>query len=546
MTSFATRPDTVPRFGGAAGRPLQRREILVVLSGLMSGMLVSALTQTIVFTALPTIVGELGGLDKISWVATATLLTTTASMPLYGKLSDLHGRKLLFQIAIVILIVSSALAGFAQNIWHLIVARAVQGLGAGGLMTLSQAIIGDIVPPRERGRYQGYMMSVLTASTVAGPLLGGFLVDALSWRWVFAIPLPFGIVALVITQRVLKLQFEKVRHPIDYLGSTLLVTGVSCLILSMLWGGTRYAWGSATIVGLGTGAAVVTALFIWRQRRAPEPLLPARLFRNSVLNVTNAAGFLLGVAFFGGLIFLPVFLQVVTGVSATLSGSFMVPLAGGLTATSIFSGRVISRIGRYKGFALLGSALMALSLVLMSQMDTGTTGFAVGVYMVVLGFGLGMLFPVLIVAAQNAVDWRDLGTATASLNFFRSMGSTVGIALFGAIMTNRLGYHLRRLVPPDSLAGIDPVSLRGSPAQIRTLPPQVREGVVQSFALSMQAIFAAAIPIAIGAFVILLFLKELPLRERSFVEGTEDDTGAEEEPTPSSSPGSSGPGSLFR
>lgn len=507
----------------------ERREILLVVSGLMSGMMVAALAQTIVLTALPTIVGELGGLDKISWVASAALLTTTATLPVLGKLSDLYGRKPLFQISVVILIVSSVLAGLAQNIWHLIGARAVQGVGIGGVVTLSQITIGDIVPPRERGRYQAYMVSAFTFSTVVGPLLGGVLVDALSWRWVFAIPVPFGVVALVITQRVLKLPLSRVSLPVDYLGSGLMVTGVTCLVLAMLWGGTRYAWDSAMIVGLGAGAIVFTALFYWRQRRAREPLLPLRLFRNSVFNVTSTAGFLLGVALFGVLVFMPVFLQIVTGMRSSLSGLFLVPLAGGLTVTSIYSGRAISRVGRYKLFALLGSALVALSIALMSGISGSTSSLTLGVYMLVMGLGLGMVMPVLIVAIQNAVEWRDLGTATSSLNFFRMMGGTVGVALLGAVMTNRLAHHLGRLVPATALAAIDPSSLTGSPAQILMLPAEVREGVVLSVALSTRSVFAAAFLFALGTFVILLFLKELPLSRRSFTESSDDLDNADKE-----------------
>lgn len=524
-TSVDTAGPTLPNSG-----PREGSEILLLLSGLMSGTMVASLTQTIVFTALPSIGGDLGGLDKIAWVATVTLLAATASTPIYGKLSDQHGRKSLFQVAMVLLLVSSALAGLAQNIWHLIAARAVQGVGAGGLMTIPHAIIGDIIPPRERGRYHGYMMLVVTASTMAGPLLGGVLVDALSWRWVFFIPLPFGIAGLIIIRRALKVDLERASGTVDYVGAAFLVTGVSCLLLAVLWGGTQYAWGSVRILGLGTGSIFATALFIWRQHRAPDALLPPRLFRISVFNVTNAASFTIGFTAFGAFVFLPLFTQFVTGASASLSGLLMLPLSAGLTATSLIAGRVISRVGRYRVMALVGSALVALSFVLMSGMGADTSRIAVGAYMVIMGFGIGMSFPVLLVAVQNAVEHRDLGAATSSLTFFRGMGATMGIAVFGAIMANRLAFHLGRLLPAEALISINPASVRGSPAQVLTLPLEIRRGVVESFALSLQAVFFAAIPVAIGTFAILLFLRELPLGQgasssvKSHLHGSGSDT----------------------
>jgi len=352
---------------------LTHRQILIVFSGLMLGMLLAALDQTIVSTALPTMVGELGGLTHLSWVITAYLLTSTASTPLYGKLSDLYGRKLLYQSAIGIFLLGSVLSGLSQSMNQLILFRAIQGLGAGGLMALAMTIIADIVSPRERGRYQGYMGSVWAFSSVAGPLLGGFFVDQLSWRWVFYINLPIGIVALVVTGIVLRLPFERHQHRIDYLGSALLVLGISSLLLVTTWGGTEYPWRSAQIIGLTIAGVLALVLFVWQESRADEPVLPLRLFRESVFSVSSGIGFILGLAMFGALAFMPVYFQVVSGASATSSGLRLVPMMAGVIATSTLTGRMISKSGHYRKYPIIGSAIMAVAVLLLTRLDVDTS-----------------------------------------------------------------------------------------------------------------------------------------------------------------------------
>ena len=389
--------------------PLTHRQILLVFSGLMTGLLLAALDQTIVATALPTIVGELGGLDHYSWVVTAYLLSSTVSTPLYGKISDIYGRKVVFQTAILIFLAGSLLAGLAQTMLQLVLCRGLQGAGAGGLMAMTFAVVGDVVSPRERGRYTGYLGSVFAFASVVGPLVGGFIVDHVSWRWVFLINLPVGAMALVVTSSVLRLPVMRRSHRIDVEGAFLLVAGVSCLLLTLVWGGTEYPWGSRVIVGLGLAGVVLTLAFVAWESRVSEPILPLRLFGNRIFSVTAGFGFLIGGGMFGGIIFLPLFLQVVTGASATNSGLLMLPLMGGLMTTSITSGRIISRTGRYKVWPVTGMAVAATGMLLLSLMDASTTRLESSVYMLVLGLGIGMVMQVLVLAVQNAVPYADLG-----------------------------------------------------------------------------------------------------------------------------------------
>ena len=505
---------------------LTHKQILVVFSGLVLGMLLAALDQTIVATALPRIVSELHGLDHLAWVVTAYLLTSTASTPLYGKISDLYGRKIVFQTAIVIFLIGSMLAGLAQNMTMLIAFRAVQGLGAGGLIALAMAIIGDIVSPRERGRYQGYLGAVFALASIGGPLLGGFFVDNLTWRWIFYVNVPIGAVALFVTTIALDLPFRRVDHAIDYVGAGLLVGSVTSALLVMVWGGSEYAWASVPIIGLGATAVVLFSLFIVQERRAAEPILPLRLFRNSIFSVTSAVAFIVGTAMFGAIIFVPLFLQVVNGATPTRSGLLLTPLMLGLISATIVSGRLITRTGRYKVFPVLGTAILALGTFLLSRMDAHTGRMTSTLNMVVTGIGIGLVMQVLVLAVQNAVEHRDLGIATSASSFFRSMGGAFGVAVFGSVLTSRLAYHL-----PRALASAGPAasnfdkSVLQDTTRIQQLDPLLKAPVIDAFARSLHAVFLWAIPFAVLAFVLSWLLKELPLRETVHVGGVAEAVG---------------------
>ena len=498
---------------GSAGAQLSQRELLIVFSALMLGMFLAALDQTIVATALPTIVGELGGLDQLSWVITAYLLASTASVPLYGKLSDLYGRKPCFQVAIILFVIGSLLAGISQSMPQLILFRGIQGVGAGGLLAMAQAIMGDILSPRERGRYAGFLGAVFGVASVLGPLLGGLFVDHLSWRWIFLINLPLGLLAFVVTTRVLKLPRIRREHSIDYLGAALMVGGVSCLLLVTTWGGAEYAWDSPTIIGLAVAGVVLLVGFVLQELRAPEPLLPLRLFRIPVFSVTSLIGFIVGLSMFGVIAFMPVYFQVVQGASATSSGLRMIPLMFGILTTSIVSGRLISSSGRYRIFPILGTATIALGLYLLSRLDVDTSYPVVAAYLVTTGIGIGLVMQPILLAAQNAVEYRDLGTATAGVNFFRSMGGAFGVAIFGSILNARLDYWLPRLVPAEALSGGGSDAVLASPEQIHELPAPIIEGVIEAFANSLHTVFLLAVPVALAAFAVSWLLKEVPLRE---------------------------------
>ncbi len=482
--------------------------VRVIFSALLLVILLASLDQTIVATALPTIVGDLGGLAHLSWVVTAYLLASTITGPLYGKFGDLYGRKGTLQIAIVIFLVGSMLCGIAQNMPELIAFRAVQGLGAGGLITTTIAVVGDIIPPRDRGRYQGVFGAVFGVSTVIGPLLGGFFVDNLSWRWIFYVNLPVAAVALAVIGAVFHSRTQRVEHKVDYLGAALLASGLSSVVLFTSLGGTTFAWRSPEIAVLIALGVILLAAFLFVEGRATEPILPLELFRNRIFSVTSAIGFIIGLALFGSVTYLPLFLQIVKGRSPTSSGLQLTPMMGGLLVTSIVSGRLISRFGRYKPFPIAGTAVMTVGMVLLAGLGAHSTGMYASISMLVLGFGLGMVMQVLVLAVQNAVDFRHMGVATSGSLLFRQVGGSIGIAVFGAIFSNRLRGSLAAHLPPGTRP---PKTV--SPEIVRHLPPAVHEGYVQAVAASLHPVFVVAAVVSVFSFFLTWLLREVPLRD---------------------------------
>jgi len=510
-------PDTAAAEPQDGADKAEHRRILIILSALMLGMFLAALDQTIVATALPTIAGDLHGLNHLAWVVTAYLLTSTISTPLWGKLGDLYGRKKLFQASIVIFLIGSALSGLSQNMNELIACRALQGIGAGGLMVGAQAIIGDVVSPRQRGRYMGYFGAVFGATSVIGPLAGGFLTQHASWRWVFYINLPIGVIALAVIAVVLHIPRTTTRHSIDFLGAGLLGGAVTAVILLTTWGGTTYSWGSAPIIWLGVIALVLIVLFALAERRAAEPIIPLELFRNSVFSVSNAIGFLIGFVMFGVIIYIPLYLQTVHGATPTSSGLQLLPLIGGMLVTFIISGRMVTQRGKYKIFPILGTAVMAVGIYLLALMTPSTSLFVSSIYMFVVGVGIGLVMQVLVVAIQNSVPRNQLGTATSSSTFFRTIGGSFGVALLGAVFNSRLTVNLPKHLSAAALGTVRGSDVTASPAQINALPPAIRQGYVLAFNDSLHIVFLVGVPISLVAFVLTWFVKELPLRDSAYV-----------------------------
>jgi EmrB/QacA subfamily drug resistance transporter len=498
--------------------------VLVVFGGLLLVMLLAALDSTIVATALPTIVSELGGLAHLSWVVTAYLLAQTIVTPIYGKLGDLYGRKRVLQVGIVLFLIGSALCGLSRSMTHLILFRGIQGLGGGGLMVTTQAVVGDVVPPRDRGRYQGIFGAAFGVASIAGPLLGGYFTSHLSWRWIFYINLPLGILAFLVLGVTLPPRSLYVRRAIDYAGAGLLAVSLAAVVVVTDVSGTELSWSSPFMIGLVVMAVSGLVAFILVERRAQEPILPLSLFRLKDVWVTSLLGLITGFVLLGSVTYLPLFLQIVKGLSPTASGLQMVPQMGGTLVTSILAGQLASRSGRYKIFPIVGTAMSTLALILISRMTAQTTTLTASFYMLLLGLGLGCVMQVLIIAVQNAVEYRDLGVATSNAILFRFIGGSFGTALLGAILAARLNSNLLRLLP----AGNEGVSALNSisPQALAGVSPELRAAYIESFVASLDTVFLCAAVVAFMGLLLSFLLPERPLRE-TIAAATESDVGGD-------------------
>jgi EmrB/QacA subfamily drug resistance transporter len=488
-----------------------RREVLIVLPGLLLAIIIAMLDQLVVSTALPRIVGDLGGLSHLSWVVTAYVLAATITTPLYGKLGDLYGRKRLLMIAIVIFLIGSALSGLSHSMEQLIAFRALQGLGAGGLMVGALATIGDMVSPRERGQYMGYMMAAMMLAMIAGPLVGGYITDSLSWRWIFYINMPVGGLALAYLAVTLHLPRRIVQHRIDYLGAAALAVGATAIVLLTTWGGTQYAWGSEQIIGLGVIGVLAVVAFLAVEARAQEPVLPLHVFTNRNFSLASAMSFLLGLAMFGALTFLPLYQQTAQHASPTGSGLMLIPLMLGSTVTSLIAGQVTSKTGRYKALPVIGGAIMAVGLYMLTHLGPDTSRLTSAMYFAVLGIGMGFLMQITTLIVQNSVDPRDMGVASSSRAFFQQIGGSIGVSIFGVIFTRRLAGAMSARLPGFHL---NTSSGQLNPATVNHLQPVVRDAVFFSISHAVDGVFIWTVPAAVLVFLLALAIKEIPLRGR--------------------------------